>query len=394
ENETLVTMTEAHDMARRMGSLCVECCPVSGEGIQEAAHLMIHMAVYGQKPTRNKICLFKKKEQKRLQFTSPVGLVVDPSGIYGMENAPKCPSVNVLASTSVEDLAKMKDDATCKDVRFTFQESPLTPIEAHQVILTSAAPELFQEIFTGTTKSQVSGRPQELFEKVSWPAAHPVDNNIKRIVELRVCEKVPRKQFLKLLEFLYVGASIADLHKDDSIYELITIAKMFNLSELLEACENVLEGNEMENIPKPSFVGGGKATVLKDLFFNKPLLEDLVFLIQENVIYAHQAVVIARSHILAAMIADYRRDHPECIRVKVVIDEVSMETFKRLLEYLYTDDVSRDLAETVLLDLIGLASSYQLPRLFTLCEYLLIVKLQEEDERITARVVTVFLAAK
>lgn len=214
----------------------------------------------------------------------------------------------------------MKDDLTCHDVRFTFPDTPTSPIGAHQVILISAAPELFQDIFTGTSTSKVSGRPNELFEKVSWPVTQEQNAvHVQSMVEIRVCDKVPRREFARLVEFLYVGASIADLRKSDSIHELLAIAKTFHLTELFEACENVLDSNELENVMKPSFVGGGKATVLKDLFFDKPLLDDLVFQVQGVLIYAHQAVIIARSRTLASKISDYRRDHPGCIRVKVRI---------------------------------------------------------------------------
>ena len=77
-------MTEARDMAKSLGSLCIECCAVSGEGIEEAAHIMVHMAVHGQRTTKQKRCLFKKKGQKRQKYVYPVGLVTDPSGHYGM----------------------------------------------------------------------------------------------------------------------------------------------------------------------------------------------------------------------------------------------------------------------------------------------------------------------
>lgn len=224
--------------------------------------------------------------------------------------------MNVLPSKSVENLAKMIHDTTCKDVRFIFDDNSY--VDAHQIILISAAPTLFQEILTGTAKSQVSGLPHELFEKVSWPVDVGYQDNKKwRIVEIRVCKKVQRKEFLRLLEFLYKGASIAYLKSDDAIYELMAIAEMFGMQDLLTACENVLEGNEMGNIQKTTFVGGGKATILKDLFLKKPLLEDLVFQVQGNTVYAHQAVIVARSHVLAAMVTDYRTRNVECIRVKV-----------------------------------------------------------------------------
>lgn len=69
-----------------------------------------------------------------------------------------------------------------------------------------------------------------------------------------------------------------------------------------------------------------------------------------------------------------------------------METFKRLLEFLYTDDVKRNLQQDTLLELLELASTYQLPRLVTLCEYLIIVNLNEDSS--CERIINIFLVAK
>lgn len=276
-------------------------------------------------PHRNRVlCLVISyhfsSTQSRCTLSVPILFAAFLAGfhvsIFFLENAPSCPGVNVLPSKSVEDLAKMIHDTTCKDVRFIFDDD--SHVDAHQIILISAAPSLFQEILTGTAKSQVSGLPQEMFEKISWPVHVGYQGDKKwRTVEIRVSKKVQRKEFLRLLEFLYKGASIAYLKSDDSIQELMAIAEMFGLQELQTACENVLEGNEMENIQKITFVGGGKATVLKELFLRKPLLEDLVFQLDGSLVYAHQAVIVARSHVLAAMVTDFRERNVECIRVKV-----------------------------------------------------------------------------
>ncbi|XP_031569896.1 rho-related protein racA-like [Actinia tenebrosa] len=391
-NEAMVTLQEACDVAETMNTICLECSALSGEGIHEAACVMVHMAAYGQIPKRR---LFRK-ESKRQTIDVPLdSLILDAREFYGMDNAPSCPGVNVLPSKSVEDLAKMIHDTTCKDVRFIFEDNSY--VDAHQIILISAAPTLFQEILTGTAKSQVSGLPQEMFEKISWPVHGGFQNDRKwRIVEIRVCKKVKRKEFLRLLEFLYEGASIAYLKSDDSIHELMAIAEKFQLQDLLTACENVLEGNELENIQKKTFVGGGKATILKDLFLKKPLLEDLVFQVQGNPVYAHQAVIVARCHVLAAMVTDYRTRNVECIRVKIEIADIIIETFDCLLEYLYTDDLPKDVSQDILLDILSLANRYELPRLVTLCEYRLILKVQEiSDSRIAvSSVVHILCQAK
>lgn len=69
-----------------------------------------------------------------------------------------------------------------------------------------------------------------------------------------------------------------------------------------------------------------------------------------------------------------------------------METFKSLLEYLYTDDVNRSLEQEVLLELLELSTAYKLPRLVSLCEYQLIMSLNEDSKH--EIVLEIFLAAK
>jgi len=69
-----------------------------------------------------------------------------------------------------------------------------------------------------------------------------------------------------------------------------------------------------------------------------------------------------------------------------------METFKSLLEYLYTDDVNRNLQQDTLLELLRLAATYQLARLVTLCEYRIIVNLNEDTS--CERIIQIYFVAK
>lgn len=76
---------EVQEIAKSMGSAVLEYCPLTGEGVQEAAFLMVHLAIYGQKKNRKRKYLpLKRKQDTRQKFIFPEGLVIDPSGNFGM----------------------------------------------------------------------------------------------------------------------------------------------------------------------------------------------------------------------------------------------------------------------------------------------------------------------
>lgn len=77
----MVTFEEACDVAETLNTICLECSALSGEGVQETACVMTHMAVYGQKIKKN---LFRK-EPKREKFDIPWdSLILDAREFYGM----------------------------------------------------------------------------------------------------------------------------------------------------------------------------------------------------------------------------------------------------------------------------------------------------------------------
>jgi hypothetical protein len=78
----MVSQTEAHDLAETMDTMCVECSALSGEGVHEAACVMVHMAVYGQKPKAKGF--FKKKELKRQKLDVPLDSLIFAREFYGM----------------------------------------------------------------------------------------------------------------------------------------------------------------------------------------------------------------------------------------------------------------------------------------------------------------------
>ncbi|KAG8456366.1 hypothetical protein GDO86_002227, partial [Hymenochirus boettgeri] len=70
------------------------------------------------------------------------------------------------------------------------------------------------------------------------------------------------------------------------------------------------------------------------LFFNTPVLADIIFQVQDTTILAHRAVLIARCEVLAAM---FSGKYLEASSSVIPVYGVSKDTFLCFIEYLYTD---------------------------------------------------------
>nr|XP_014340505.1 PREDICTED: rho-related BTB domain-containing protein 3 [Latimeria chalumnae] len=70
------------------------------------------------------------------------------------------------------------------------------------------------------------------------------------------------------------------------------------------------------------------------MFFNTPVLADVIFKVQGFTIPAHKAILIARCEVMAAM---FSGNYAEANNVLVPIHGVSKDTFLNFVEYLYTD---------------------------------------------------------
>jgi len=79
---------------------------------------------------------------------------------------------------------------------------------------------------------------------------------------------------------------------------------------------------------------------------------------------AHKAIICSRCKFFEAMLSGR---FAEAAQREVVIDSMSSEVLRRVVEYLYTGRV-RQLDPPLLMDLLAAANMLELPRLVTLCE--------------------------
>uniref|UniRef100_A0A7M4FT22 BTB domain-containing protein n=1 Tax=Crocodylus porosus TaxID=8502 RepID=A0A7M4FT22_CROPO len=113
------------------------------------------------------------------------------------------------------------------------------------------------------------------------------------------------------------------------------------------------------------------------LFFNTPVLADVLFKIQGATVPAHRAVLVARCEVMAAM---FNGNYIEANSVLVPVYGVSKDTFLSFLEYLYTDSCC---PASILqaMSLLICAEMYQVSRLQHICELYIITQLQSMPTR-------------
>ena len=209
----------------------------------------------------------------------------------------------------------LKTKSSC-DVQFMFGNLRMS-IEAHKMMLCAGSP-AFQEYFLNhrllpglasllaeesvLTSSGKSMENLSMFVaglNVGIPLESTSQVGLKSsVVHLR--QNVHRKAFESILEFLYTGV----LSVPQGMYALpkkmITeLAKSLELQELIRACQQNGEVIlDSRNVPS---VSAARGKMMKKLFLNKPELSDVTFCIENSKLYAHKALLMARSEVMGAM---------------------------------------------------------------------------------------------
>eukprot|EP00980_Cylindrotheca_fusiformis_P015257 scaffold4243_cov126-Cylindrotheca_fusiformis.AAC.3 len=95
---------------------------------------------------------------------------------------------------------------------------------------------------------------------------------------------------------------------------------------------------------------------------NDDEFSDVTFMVQDQPIYAHRAILVQRCEHFAAM---FRSGMRESCQRTVPIPDISRRAFLLLLEYIYTDTVKVDVANAI--ELYIASDIYQLERLRDMC---------------------------
>ncbi|NXX94665.1 RHBT3 protein, partial [Centropus bengalensis] len=293
------------------------------------------------------------------------------------------PQLEQPASHYDADLHNLLCCCQCADVAF-YSEDLTTVVEAHKIILCSVS-HLFMLLFEVKSPADIRDASimrmaQSLFAVESGAAFPSVPRASPGCIPpLRVVVKDSAFWFClqDILHFIYTGAFQWEQLEEDVKKKLKDPER---IEHVLEKVKCILKTPGKLNSAKDSRPQKVKRlynnTSLR-LFFNTPILADVIFKIQGSTVPAHRAVLVARCEVMAAM---FNGNYMESNSILVPVHGVSKDTFLSFLEYLYTDSCC---PASILqaMSLLICAEMYQVVRLQHICELYIITQLQSMPSR-------------
>lgn len=85
--------------------------------------------------------------------------------------------------------------------------------------------------------------------------------------------------------------------------ETALIAQLLNLPELEMICHNTKNEEDYLNPSIGTWLNDHNSSISKQLFFNKPLLSDIQFVVEGELVYAHKLVLSTRCEVMEAMLS-------------------------------------------------------------------------------------------
>ncbi|XP_046383343.1 rho-related BTB domain-containing protein 1 isoform X2 [Ischnura elegans] len=175
------------------------------------------------------------------------------------------------------------------------------------------------------------------------------------------------------LQFLYTGtidSRFCDLQTVPLglLLEIRQAAEFLDLPELLVFVSNIQAHEEFINTDLKQQFKKAVRNRLHELCLGQGLFSDVVFQLEDGSLLAHRALLMARCDMMRAMFSgDFRESSSKVIH----FPGVKQDTFRRLLTYLYTDEIPAFPPSSTpqhCLDLLELANRLCLPRLVHLVE--------------------------
>jgi len=148
--------------------------------------------------------------------------------------------------------------------------------------------------------------------------------------------------------------------------DLVDPTKGFmSLGEILVEVEFAPSHGRLEKVREAQITGCTLQDGMKSLFKSK-VFSDVKLLVDGEEFDAHRAALASRSEVFEAM---FNASMTETATNSVTIGDISAETMKLLLQFIYTDTFAAyDVQPAVIGDLLKAAQKYQISRLSRLCE--------------------------
>lgn len=245
------------------------------------------------------------------------------------------PQVKILPSTFTDDMKKMcRDEASNSDIRLLFNSNN-HPLEAHKIIL-SIGSAVFRDFFLNngeeaelsrllsnadsccctTRENKPNGKKSNTKEALGTYLHSSVSNhqrldfspNLERKpkTKSKMClhfnNSVSGRAFQHVLEFLYTGSPNVSADTDESLLtKVMSLSHRLRIPWLGQICENMTNGESYLNPSMVTILHEERSKIVKENFINKACFSDVIFHVKNTVLYAHRAMLMARSEVMAAM---------------------------------------------------------------------------------------------
>ncbi|CAD8073051.1 unnamed protein product [Paramecium primaurelia] len=122
--------------------------------------------------------------------------------------------------------------------------------------------------------------------------------------------------------------------------------------------------NDVYMLKQQSTIKLAESTLKQDFssILFSPILSDITFFVDNQEIHAHKIILASRCEYFKTLFLNEQFNLGD----KLVITETTINVFKAILQYIYTDEVLID--SYIVYDLLALADKYMLQRLKNLCE--------------------------
>uniref|UniRef100_A0A8C3QP80 Rho related BTB domain containing 3 n=1 Tax=Cyanoderma ruficeps TaxID=181631 RepID=A0A8C3QP80_9PASS len=329
DRRSCVTTSEGVQLAKELGATYLELHTLNDFYIQKCFGGVLEYFMIQSLNEKSSEKMKKSKKMQKCYRVQPPQL----------EQPEKLPILKTEASHYNADLHNLLCCCQCADVAF-YPEDRSTAVEAHKIILCSVS-HLFMLLFgvkslSDTHDDSIVQLAQSLFaveEGNPFPSspcgASPCVLPVRVVVKDSVfCSCLP-----DILHFIYSGAFQWERLEEDIKKKLRDPDKTECVIEKVKCI--------LKTPGKLNTVKDCKSHQIKQLnitslrlFFNTPVLADVIFKIQGATVPAHRAVLVARCEVMAAM---FNGNYLEANSILVPVYGVSKDTFLSFLEYLYTD---------------------------------------------------------
>lgn len=343
---SMVSPSLGRQVAHEIGAKYYECSVLSMIGLEDVFHNVIRAALCCQRA--------KQLLPKHLRKVLPPQIQVPYK-----PPQPKTPQIDVPPSTFHTDLGSLLDNDLYYDLVFTIQG---LHIKAHKAIMVAASSTLSSLLGVIEEKELLS---QPFLEDVgtTWPRKcfeleKNVDEAGRALTVIHIDNSISFHEFYNLLELLYTGTTSATTN----VAELIDAAKLLKVKLIIDLHSDV----NTFSVPlwKDSIVHN-----MRQVLFKKGLFSDVCFELDDAIIPAHKAILVSRCKMMAAM---FEEGHfKEANRQTVKLADMNLECFLAVLEYMYTDEVSKEYQGSKVA-VMAVANFFCLPRLVALYEKLIV----------------------